>query len=197
MVKIILRDGSETTLGTWQGMYGLEVGSDKIGNYFSIKEQKFAQNLREHGYLVVNELLIRVMDLAREKDKKSWTINAFNRSDKDQVRLQNDPNYAAAKYSPHVVNMAADIGCSVFDIENKKNVLNPIRSKLEVFNKVELLQEAAKELGIKVRVGYREYLLLKNPMYFVHVDVCPEFFVKGKPFHSRPHPVQWENVVTW
>jgi len=181
-VKVILRDGSECTLLKWQKIYGLEEGSNKIGKYFSTKDSKIAENIKQYGKVVVNELLIRLLDGVREKRGKATILSSFNRSEAKQKQLQDNPNFAAATFSPHVVFMAADTTCS-----NKKEV--------EELAEITLL--VAKELGIKIRVGWKEYLALKKPMFFVHCDVCPEFYGKGKPFHDKKHPWQWENEVTW
>jgi hypothetical protein len=179
----------------------LPVGSDKIGKYFSLKDIKIAQNLAMHNYLIINEPLMRVMDLSREMDGVAWILNAYNRSNADQLRLQNDPRYEAAKYSPHEVNMATDINCAKFDkvVRNGKTelVLNAEASRKEVYRKVGIIQTAAKKLGIKVRIGYKQYLSQAIPMYFVHIDVCPEYYPAGKPFHNHKHPVQWESEITW
>lgn len=182
MITVILRDGTETTLAEWQKIYGLPVGSEQIGVYFSLQDGKIAENLRQYGKLVINELLIRVLDAYRKKTGVACILNSFNRSEAKQAELQNNPNFAAATFSPHVVFMAADINAV---------------SSTETNYKAQTILQVAKELKIKIRVGWREYLNLKSPMTFVHVDVCPEYYAKGKPFHDRKHPVQWENEVTW
>ncbi|MGZ8535732.1 MAG: hypothetical protein ACXWV4_09360, partial [Flavitalea sp.] len=58
-----------------------------------------------------------------------------------------------------------------------------------------LLEETAKELGIKARFGFRQYLAKGDT--FVHVDVCPEFYAKGKPLFKEQHPAVWENEIKW
>lgn len=182
MITVILKDGSETTLAEWQKIYGLPVGSEQIGKHFSLQDGKIAENLKQYGQLVINELLIRVLDAFRTKTGVACVLNSFNRSEAKQAELQNNPNFAAATYSPHVVFMAADISAV---------------SASETRYKAQTLLHVAKELGIKIRVGFEQYLHLKTPMTFVHVDVCPEFYGVGKPYHDRKHPIQWENVITW
>ncbi len=181
-VTVILRDGSETTLEAWQKLYGLPIGSNSIGKHFSLNDSKIAENLRQYKKVVVNELLMRVMDAYRDMSGKPCILNAFNRSQKKQEELQNDDRFAAATYSPHVVYMAADI-----DTKDREDTINMAG----------LLITVAAKLGIKIRVGYKEYLNLPTPMTFVHIDVCPEYYAKGKPFHEIKHPVQWENQITW
>jgi len=200
MIKVILNNGTECTLAEWQKIYGLPVGSANIGRFFSLNDPKIAQNYREHGYLTIVEPLIRVADLAREKDGEGWTVNSFNRTDGDQKRLH-ETGFKAATVSPHVVSMAMDVGCAKYDtIEKdgkKLQVFSLEKTKAEVFDKVAKLQAAAKELGIKIRIGYREYMAMASPMYFVHFDVCPMYYGPGMPYHAHTHPAVWEAVVTW
>lgn len=207
MITVILRDGSETTLAEWQKIYGLPVGSDNIGRHYTLHDSKIAENLRDNKFLVINELLIRVADLEREKNAEPSILNAFNRSHAKQISLQNELNpdgshkYEAAKYSPHEVFMAIDKSCSKFDtIEKngvKSKVFNLQKTKEEVAQTVKFLKEAAKELGIKIRIGWKLYQNQSIPMYFVHYDVCAMYYGKGMPFNSRPHPWEWEVEAEW
>ena len=57
------------------------------------------------------------------------------------------------------------------------------------------LKEAAKMLGFKVRIGFKKYI--QDGDTFVHVDVCPEYYAKGKPYHHKPHPAAWEVEMEW
>lgn len=182
MITVILKDGSETTLAEWQKIYNLPVGSESIGRHFTLSDPKLAENLKQYGKLVINELLIRVLDVFREKSGIPCILNAFNRSEEKQKELQADKRFAAAGTSPHVYFMAADINA---------------HSAQDVKDKVAILLVVGKELGIKIRIGYQQYLNLPQPMTFVHVDVCPEYYGVGKPYYSRPHPKPWENQITW
>lgn len=188
MITVILRDGTETTLAEWQRIYGLPVGSNKIGQYFSLEDEKIASNLAQYKKLVVNELLIRVLDAFRKRTGVACVLTAFNRSEEKQVELQKLKNadgskaYAAATYSPHVVFMGADVQAA---------------SASETRYKASVFLQVAKELGIKIRVGFEQYLKLPRPMTFVHIDVCPEFFGVGKPYHDKFHPKVWEYEITW
>ena len=180
MVKVVTRSGTEISLQEWQQMYGLEVGGNQIGRHFSyVTDPKLAQDLRDYGILVVNELLIRVLDAFREALGTSVIINSFNRSPEKQEKLTK-AGYRTAQQSPHVVFMAADINTSNAD---------------ETKAWVKILQSVARNLGIKIRIGYEDYL--KAGQHFIHVDVCPEFYAKGKPFYSQTHPVAWELAITW
>lgn len=76
-VKVILRDGTETTLPAWQEMYGL-TDIMKIGRYFSLRESRFMRDLELYGELVVNELLIRFIDGFRERVDHPVIVNSFN-----------------------------------------------------------------------------------------------------------------------
>jgi len=179
MVKAISKSGHEMTLKEWQKFYGLPENSQKIGKYFSTTERKFAQDIAEFGGLVVNELLMKVLDRFREKLKKPVNINSFNRSAAKQAELT-AAGFRTAKFSPHEVFMAADIDTD-----------SPIESRTYA----NMIKGIANELGIKIRVGVEDYI--KAGQTFIHVDVCPEYYAKGKPFHSKPHPLQWESAITW
>ena len=68
-------------------------------------------------------------------------------------------------------------------------------SEQDTYDTVSLLNKAARQLELKIRLGYNLYLADGNT--FVHVDVCPEYYGKGKPFWTHKHPSQWENSITW
>lgn len=174
MVIVTTKEGTEISLKDWQHKYGLPENSTKIGKYFSTTERKFAQDLQDYGKLVVNELLMKVLDRFREKLKKPVSINSFNRSAEKQAELT-AAGFKTAKFSPHEVFLAADIDTS---------------SALESRMYRSLLEGVSKELGIKIRIGCEQYI--KVGQSFVHVDVCPEYYAKGKPFHGKPHPEAWE-----
>jgi hypothetical protein len=177
-VRVILRDGSVVPLRDWQLSYGLT--GTQVGKYFSYTgDFKLRQDLEDYDQLIVCELLIRVLDAFRKMANEPVTINSFNRSEAKQERLR-EQGYKAAKYSPHMVYLAADINCT---------------SEKQVRLYAELLRIVARDLEIKIRVGFQEYL--KAGMTFVHVDVCPEYYAVGKPYHRKQHPSVWENSITW
>lgn len=179
MVTIITKSGHDMTLEAWQKYYGLQVGSNKIGNYFSIDEPVFSACIRDYGQLVVNEMLMRLLDRFRVLIGKPVRINSFNRNEAKQIELRKK-GLRAATVSPHVVYMAADI-----DTNNKEETETYVR----------VLKQAAKDLGYSIRIGYKQYLEAGSS--FVHVDVCPEYYGPGKPFAARPHPPVWEKSITW
>ena len=88
--------------------------------------------------------------------------------------------FRAAKVSPHEFFLAADVDTA---------------DAADTINSVPIMREAAKELGIKVRIGWQDYM--KQGQSFIHVDVCPEYFGKGKVWNHVTHPVQWESVSEW
>lgn len=180
MVKVILKNGTETTLEAWQKLYGLPVGSDKIGFFFGTKDPKIKQDINDYGVVVINEMLIRLLDAFRKRVDRPVNINAFNRNEAKQKQLLKS-GYRAATYSPHVVYMAADI-----------DTLTALQTR----QWVEIMLSIAKELNIKIRVGFKKYLEIGQT--FIHVDVCPEYYAAGKPYHTQTHPQAWElSYLTW
>jgi len=178
-ITVVLKDGTETSLVNWQKLYGLPVGSNKVGIHFSLDDNKLREDLKEYGALVVNEQLIRVLDAFRDKLGVPVNINSFNRSREKQVSLVK-AGYRAAVFSPHEAKMAADV-----DTTSKEQTLQWVR----------ILKEVSLEVGIKVRIGFMDYL--NNGQSFIHIDVCPEYFAPGKPFNKKTHPSAWEQVITW
>jgi hypothetical protein len=178
-VKVVLRDGSEITLPEWQKMYGLTPYSNSIGKYFSLSEVRFERDLEIYGELVVNELLMMVLDGFREAVDVPVCLNSFNRNKERQAELRKEVK-GAAKYSPHEVKLAADI-----DTEDEHQTREWVKT----------LKQVASILGIKIRIGYKQYL--EDGSTFIHVDVCPEYFAPGKPWNKTFHPVQWEREIEW
>jgi len=178
-IKIVTVKGETISLEQWQVLYNLPVGSDQFGKYFRATESRFAKDIQEFGELIVNELLIRVLDAFRETVRRPVTINSFNRDEEKQKQLK-EAGYKTAQYSPHVVKMAADI-----------DTTSPEQSRSYVL----MLHRCASELNIKVRIGCEQYIAAGQT--FIHVDVCPEFYATGKPFHNQFHPKAWEQVITW
>lgn len=198
-VIIITREGKSITLEEWQRVYGLTVGSTQIAKYFSIEERRFALDIREFGKLVVNELLIRVMDGLREALDHSVNVNSFNRTQLKQRELK-AKGFRTATFSPHVALMAVDLDTP--NIEDLRKI-NPKLSERELWeiavkiNRewVMMLNQVASILRIKVRIGSIKYL--KEKQTFIHLDVCPEFYAKGKVFNKQSHPVEWESELRW
>lgn len=178
-ITIITRAGDEISLEQWQKLYGLEVGSSQIGKHFSATEPRFARDIQTFGKLVVNELLMIVLDEFRTRRGFAVNINSFNRTAAYQAELK-EKGFRTATFSPHEALMAADIDTTTAD---------------QTRSEAGLLQLIGMELGIRIRVGYEDYL--KAGQTFIHVDVCPEYFGAGKPFHHQPHPKAWEQVLTW
>jgi len=182
-VKVLKTTGEYITLDQWQQEYGLPAGSNVIGKYFHLSEREFTENIRIQGELIIAEPLMRVMDLAREIDGKPRSVNSFNRSEAEQVALKAAYNKAAT-FSPHVAKMAVDI---------KTN------SSIDTEGFVPEIREAAKKLKIKVRIGWKTYM--QDGKNFVHIDVCPEFYAKGKVFHKavieNPKLTPWTVPQEW
>lgn len=178
-VKVITRDGKEITLLQWQKIYGLPEGTGRIGKFFYLTEFRFKKDLEQFGELVVNELLIRLLDAVRQASSHPLFINSFNRSEAYQEELK-ERGFRTATVSPHVVKLAADIDTLSED---------------DTTALVKRIHEVAGIVKIKVRIGYKQYL--EAGQTFVHVDVCPEYYAKGKPWHDRPHPDVWEKEITW
>lgn len=185
-VRILTLTGDYISLEQWQQQYGLKVGSTQIGKYYRYDEGhpkraigEFMENITNQGELIVPEPLIMVMDKARELHDKARYVNSFNRSEAEQVALRKLEK-RAAEVSPHVVKLAVDI-----DTDTKAD------TELYVRN----VREAAEQLNIKVRIGWKDYMA--DGHTFVHIDVCPEYYAKGKPWHKSPHKPSWENAIEW
>lgn len=178
IVTVVLKDGSEVTLQVWQRMYGL-TDAQRIGKYFSLSEYRFMKDLEMYGKLVINEVLIRFMDGFREKIAMPVRVNSFNRSIKHQEELKQN-GFRAATHSPHVVYMAMDIDTN---------------SRTQTKAWVAALRKHKEDTGIQVRIGWKDYMDDGNT--FIHVDVCPEFYASGQPYHNHPHPGAWEKAIEW
>lgn len=177
-IYVITREDKLINLTAWQIMYELE--EHQIGEYFSYLERKFKQDLADYGKLYVSELLIRVADEVRRRWGKSLCVNSFNRNDAKQAALKAS-GARAATTSPHCVYLAMDLDTTSAEESRKLAAL---------------ILEVAKELGIKVRVGFEDYIA--EGQTFVHFDVTPEYYAKGKPRYKTPHPKPWETAyLTW
>lgn len=171
--KIILLNGKRVNLQVWQGMYGLTVGSSDIGRFITIGEPCVRDGLE------ISECIIRFFDCLRAKWGKPLYINSLDRTSQEQKEMQKtNPN--AATYSPHVVKLAIDIDTN---------------SKEETFDLLELVDEVAEMLGYHIRIGWKSYMERGNT--FIHIDVCPMYFAKGKFWNKQPHPKQWESIIEW
>lgn len=170
---IILLDESSVTLQEWQRMYNLTVGSSKIGRFFDIGEPGFRDGL------TISEGVIRMLDVTRYIRNKVTNINSLDRSKEDRARLIRE-GYQPAENSPHEWFLAADIDTV---------------SESDTMELVDCLYEAADILGYQIRLGYKKYLKQGNT--FVHMDICPMYFRKGKVWNENKHPIQWEYELEW
>jgi hypothetical protein len=198
-VKVLLPDGVYISLFQWQELYGLKKYSKQISKYFSLNEDRFQQDIALFGELIVCADLMRIVDRYRELVGEPTTFNSFNRNADYQKKLT-EQGYRTASFSPHEVKLAGDIDtpgqkelAKKFPGENPEKIwamaceLNRSRTKL--------MCRAADELGIKARIGNEQYLREKQT--FIHVDVCPEYYAPGKPWHKLLHPRQWESPISW
>lgn len=171
--SFILKDGTTVNLPKWQEIYNIPADQIHIGKHFSIGEKAIKDGGTIAGILIV------LIDKYREAKGVPVIFNSLDRTQKQQDGLRAS-GYRAATSSPHVVCMAGDLDTV---------------SKEDTKASVTLLRKVANELNIKIRIGYKTYMADGNT--FIHVDVCPEFFAPGKPFHDHPHPIQWETPMTW
>jgi len=178
-VFVLKPDGSEIPIAQWQQENGYEVGSARIAKHFWFTEPKFMQDIQDYGKLVVCELLMKVADKYRDMKSAPVRVNSFNRSKAKQQELLKG-GFKAAAVSPHEYFLAMDADTDT-EQETRLNAA--------------MIREAAKQLGIKVRIGFEQYLADK--MTFIHFDVCPEYFAKEKPWHHIKHPIQWETENQW
>lgn len=178
-ISALLETGEIVSLEEYQRTRSLPVGSDKMGVFFSLREKRFSKDIELFGGLVICCPLMRLMDEYRSLLGKPVSINSFNRTEEYQEELRRR-GFKAAKNSPHVVKMAADINT---------------HSKKQTEEGVLVLRKAAKKLGIKCRIGWRQYMNAGST--FIHVDVCPMYYAPGKPFHGNDHPKVWEIETEW
>lgn len=171
--SFILKDGKTVNLPEWQELYNIPQDQIHIGKHFAIGEKAIKDGGTIAGILIV------LIDKYREAKGVPVNFNSLDRTQIQQDGLR-AAGYRAATTSPHVVYMAGDVDTV---------------SKADTIASVALLQKIAKQLGIKIRIGYKSYMADGNT--FIHVDVCPEFYAPGKPFHNQPHPIQWESEIIW
>lgn len=176
-VKILTEEGNYITLDQWQKSYGLK--GYNIGKYFSLKETRFKKDIELFGELIVCEPLMILLDAFRKEIGKPIYINSFNRSEVYQKTLA-EKGFKAAKTSPHVVKMAADID-TVSDEQTRLYAKK--------------MREVSKKIGIKCRIGFRQYIAKGDS--FIHVDVCPVYYGKGCAFESNEVPSVWRKEIEW
>lgn len=172
--QIIAENGELISLSDYQIQYDLE--KDQLSENFKITEKKIGE-FQPFKYALP---LIQLIQRVRELKDAPVNINSGFRTRAKQLQLIKDGARAASN-SPHEQGMAFDIDTTSWD---------------ETKALVKLIQQAAKDLKVKVRIGYRQYWNLDKST-FVHVDVCPMYFGKGMPYHEQNHPIQWENEITW
>lgn len=187
-VIVITREGKAISLAEWQRIYDLPVGSSRIGEFFYLTEPRFEKDIALYGRLIVNELLIRLLDAIRKASNHPLTINAFNRDSKKQQELK-ALGFRAATHSPHLVSEIDGMitGACAADIDTL--------SKDDTKKLVKRIQEVSSIVKIKCRIGFKQYM--DDGDTFVHVDVCPEYYAYGKPWHHLEHPEVWELTNTW
>ncbi len=169
MKNIILQNGNIIDLYTWQDQQNLP--NENITNEIKLKDSNVWDNFEISVYV------LQILTILHGKGFK--TINTLYRTnDHQKDLLKTNPN--AAKISPHCFGMAADI-----DAKNQEETLELAK----------IIEDIAKLMDIKVRIGFNQYLLNGNT--FVHFDVCPEYYGEGKPYHNNNHPKQWEKEIQW
>lgn len=171
MKQIISGTGQLMDLKVWQTFRGLK--GDKISANFNWQEFDCEDEL------LLSEILIDFLQYVRVKWGKPLKINSGYRSKEKQQQLK-EQGYKTATFSPHTKGMAADLDTV---------------SASETKHLVSMIQLCAKNLKLNVRIGYQQYL--NAGQTFVHIDVCPEYYAKGKPYHDHVHPPAYENVITW
>lgn len=172
MKQIISGTGHLTDLKIWQQFRGLK--GDKISDNFLWTE------FDHKGELILSEILIDLIQVVRLRWKKPLVPNSGYRTQEKQNELK-EQGYRTATTSPHVKGMAVDL---------------ETKTAKETKELAELVLLTARQLKLGARVGFRQYL--NNGQTFVHVDICPEYYGKGKPWHDHIHPAVWETpYLTW
>lgn len=176
-ILVQLKDGRIIHMDEWQRLYG--ISGKQIGRYFKYNESRFIKDIEQFGELIINAPLMMIMDSFREEVNRPVKINSYNRTEDYQNNLKSR-GFKTAKYSPHVVKMAADIDTYTED---------------QTREEVKVLKQVSKDLGIPIRVGYKSYL--ESDQTFIHVDVCPLYYAEGQVFHEDDHPEAWEFTIEW
>lgn len=147
---------------------------------FPVTESRFVNDTLLYGDCIICGPLFEVIQKYRDLKGLAVSINALNRSREKQEQLIAD-GFRAAKVSPHEYFLAADIDTISWE---------------DTQASVKLLRQAAKEVGYKIRLGWKDYWN-KDKSTFIHVDVCPEYFANGKVWYGKKHPIQWESAIEW
>ena len=167
-MKIIDNSGNYVNIEDWRKSYNVK--APNVVKYFAIGEPHINEDTIVAGKLMV------LLDRFRQLKGEPVLLNSLYRTQEKQTQLIKD-GFRAAKTSPHVRGMAADI-----HVKNKEDAINSIN----------LLNRAAADLRFVIRLGYDTYNYA-----FIHVDVCPEFYGKDKCWHNKSHPPVWEGYTTW
>lgn len=171
-MKVVIKDyGNYIPLEQYQRIEKLE--SNQLSKNFLVGEFSC------RGNLIIAEPLVNFLQLYRSFIKKQVKINSGYRSLEKQNELKRR-GFKTARNSPHVEGMAADL-----DFKNKQ----------EVLENVLILKELSSKHNYSIRLGYKQYLSVGQT--FIHIDVCPMFYGKHKPFHKNQHPLAWENQIEW
>lgn len=173
MRKIITAKGEIISLTDWQKTKGYS--PTQLGKYFSTNENKLSN---ENWYL--HEYLFLILDKLREYAKKPIRINSAYRTEQEQKELK-ETNLGAATYSPHCHGGAIDLDTI---------------SNAETLRYVILLRKIAKELDLQIRIGWQQYQKLGST--FIHIDVMPEMYGKGKCWEFMPNiPQVYKTSIEW
>jgi hypothetical protein len=169
MKQILDGNGRLQDLKEWQQFRGIK--GDKLSANFNASEFDC------EGELIISEVLIDFLQVLRDRWGKSLLVNygtrrgAGYRTDKKQAELKAQ-GFKTATITPHKKGMAADLDTFSAD-ETKK-----------------LAALAERFMKLPIRIGYKQYL--NAGQTFVHIDVCPHYFAKGRPLHDFEHPSAWE-----
>lgn len=172
-LQIISGTGEVLDLKQWQQFKGILRG-DKLTENFAWNEFDC------EGELLLSEVLVDFLQVIRRKWGKSMKVNSGYRTKLKQEQLHAQ-GYKTATFSPHTKGMAADIDTT---------------SRQETNELAQLMITTAKQLKLPIRVGYLQYL--NAGQTFVHIDVCPHYYAKGRPYYDLSHPPAWEKAyLTW
>lgn len=175
MRKIITAKGEILDLAVWQKQKGYS--ETQLGAYFSTNENKLSN---ESWYL--HEHLFLILDKLREYANKPIIINSAYRTELEQKELQKI-NEGAVNNSPHCWGLAIDIDT---------------KSNRETETYVRILRIVAKELNLKIRLGFTQYQNMTPPKTFIHLDVTPEMFGVGKVWEFMPNiPKLYKTPIEW
>lgn len=170
--QIISGTGELIDLKTWQQFRGLK--GDKVSDNFSASEFDC------EGELLLSEVLIDFLQVVRLRWGKPMKVNSGYRTKAKQEALKAQ-GYKTATFSPHTKGMAADIDTT---------------TAAETKQLADLMLNVGEQLKLPIRVGFQQYLNIGQT--FVHVDICPHYFKRGRPYHDQVHPPVWEReYLSW